>query len=128
MFHMPRVFAGVIKIRTEMRSYWIEADPKSNEGVLIGDREGHREAQRRRDDMKIEMGDVSTSQELPAATSSLRERPGMISPSEPPTLPTPSGLLDEEKIHFCGFKPPSSQQQKQMNKRGFLYFTWQRCP
>lgn len=48
MFHLDRVFVGVIKMRSEMRSDWIEADPKSNEGVLIGDRKGHGEAQRRR--------------------------------------------------------------------------------
>lgn len=43
---MDRVFAGVTTIRSEMRSYWIEADPKSNEGVLMGDGKAHRGAEK----------------------------------------------------------------------------------
>ena len=36
------VFADVIKIRLEMRSYWIRVGPKSNESVLTKDRKRHR--------------------------------------------------------------------------------------
>lgn len=32
------VFADIIKIRIEMRSYWVRVGPKSNERVLMKDR------------------------------------------------------------------------------------------
>lgn len=37
------VLADVIKVRTEMRSYWIRVVPKSNEKLVIRDRKGQRE-------------------------------------------------------------------------------------
>ena len=37
------VLADVFKVRIDMRSYWIQVGPKSNERLLIRDRKGHRE-------------------------------------------------------------------------------------
>lgn len=37
------VLAYVIKVRTEMRSYWIRVVPKSNEKLFIKDRKGQKE-------------------------------------------------------------------------------------
>lgn len=43
-----RVFAGVIKMRIEMRSCWIRVGPKSHERILIRSRKEHTEIQGRR--------------------------------------------------------------------------------
>lgn len=40
-------FADVITVRTEMRPYWFRRGPKSNESILIGDRKGRTQVQRR---------------------------------------------------------------------------------
>lgn len=37
------VFAGVMKVRTEIRSYWVRVGPKSTEHVLKRDRQQHTE-------------------------------------------------------------------------------------
>lgn len=57
-----RSFADVIKIRVEMRSYWIRMDPKSNEIVLVPLRKRHTGSQRI-DNVKIEakIRDVATN-------------------------------------------------------------------
>lgn len=38
-----RVFADITKVGIDIRSSWISVGPKSSEGVLISDREGHTE-------------------------------------------------------------------------------------
>lgn len=40
------VFLNVIKVRIEIRSYWIRASPKSNENVFIRDRKRHKPEKR----------------------------------------------------------------------------------
>lgn len=37
-----RVYADVMKVRTEMISYWIRVNPESKESVLLRDRTGTR--------------------------------------------------------------------------------------
>lgn len=67
-----RVFADITKVGIDIRLSWISVGPKSSEGVLISDREGHtgeghvkREAEA--GEMWLQAHDF---QGLPAATTS----------------------------------------------------------
>lgn len=44
-----RIFAGVAKTRIEMRARWVRVDPTPNKNVLVRDRRGYTETQRRSD-------------------------------------------------------------------------------
>ena len=80
-----RVFAGVTKVRMEMKSYWIKAGYKSNEGVL-----------REEGNVKTEAGTVVMHLQDRDPKESLKpaetgERHGVVSLSESPggiNLPT----------------------------------------
>ena len=83
-----RVFAGVTKVRMEMRSYWIKAGDKSNEGVL-------RQTRRQCEDGGKDNSDASTGQGTPRSPCNqqkLERGKGQFHSQnlqEESTLPTP---------------------------------------
>ena len=48
-----RVVTYIITVRIETRAHWIRVGPKSRESILIGDREGHTEATRKKAKLKL---------------------------------------------------------------------------
>ena len=111
-----RLFRDVMTVRMEMRSYWIKVSSKSDGSVLIRNK---KDTQRHRwcEDGGRDWSDASTSQRMPRTADQHQkqgERPGTVSPSEPPEGVDPANILISDFWHpqlwennsYC-FKPPS---------------------
>ena len=110
-----RVFAGVIKVRIEMRSCWIRVGPKSRESILVRNRKEHTETQGRRpceEDPHEDRGRGWSSKPGYALLGS-RTRRGRILPSgawrehDPAeTLVADFWLPEPQENEFPAFKAP----------------------